>query len=71
MSKQSNTKKVKEHLLKYSHITSWEAIGLYRETRLASIIHRLKNDYSMNILTVMKKNPKNGKRYAKYYLQSI
>jgi hypothetical protein len=38
----SKTQKVKEHLIKHKSITSWEAIKLYKATRLSSIIFNLK-----------------------------
>jgi len=39
----SKTQKVKEHLIKHKSITSWEAIKLYKATRLSSIIYTLRN----------------------------
>ena len=38
----SKTEKVKQHLIKRGHITSWEAIINYRATRLSAIIFELK-----------------------------
>ncbi|MCX4025650.1 hypothetical protein H0A36_22145 [Endozoicomonas sp. SM1973] len=32
---------ISEHILKYGHITRNEAIGLYRITRLAAVIHSI------------------------------
>jgi len=43
---------VLQHLQKKGSITSWEAINLYRATRLSSIIYRLR-DRGLNITTTM------------------
>lgn len=42
MSTETKTKKVQEHLEKEGNITSWEAIKLYRATRLSAIIYNLR-----------------------------
>jgi len=39
---ESKTKQVLNHLQKHGTITSWEAINLYRATRLSAIIFILK-----------------------------
>jgi len=52
--------------LKKQPITSWEAITLYRATRLADIIYRLK-EKGYNILTVMVQTEDSV--YARYFLQ--
>ena len=44
---------VKGHLETKGNITSWEAISLYRCTRLSAVIYALKNDYDMPIETEM------------------
>ena len=38
----TKTNQVKEHLLERGSITSWEAIQLYRATRLSAIIFNLR-----------------------------
>jgi hypothetical protein len=53
------------HLKKRKHITSWEAINLYRATRLADIIYKLK-DQGFDIETQM--FYKGNTRFARYYL---
>lgn len=53
------------HLKKHKTITSWEAIRLYRATRLADIVYKLKNQ-GFEIETVMIQG--NKTRFAKYYL---
>ncbi|MBO6272870.1 DNA-binding protein [bacterium] len=61
---------VLEHLKKYGHITSMEAITKYRITRLASVIFRLRK-LGYNIDTI-EKNGKNGYgayTYADYILR--
>lgn len=40
--KETKTTKVLEHLKKYGHITSLEAISLYSATRLSAIIYNLR-----------------------------
>jgi hypothetical protein len=64
----NKTQKVKTHLLKNKVITSWEAIKLYKATRLSAIIHRLRKDgYDISTQTVSKID-ENGHNcnYAKY-----
>ena len=53
------------HLKKHKHITSWEAINLYRATRLADIIYKLKAQ-GFDIETVMIQGE--SARFARYYL---
>lgn len=52
--------------LKKRPITSWEAITLYKATRLADIIFRLRCQ-GHNIVTVMVDN--NGTSFARYFLR--
>ena len=54
------------HLLTHGHITSWEAITLYKATRLADIVFKLKNQ-GFEIYTLMVE----GKdvRFARYFLR--
>ena len=40
----TKTGKVLTHLQEHGSITSWDAIRLYRATRLSSIIHNLKKE---------------------------
>ena len=65
MSKAPSTKidKVAHHLVTKKKITSWEAIHLYRATRLADIIFNLRTEGWL-INTVMIQN--NKTRYAEY-----
>jgi hypothetical protein len=53
------------HLKKHKHITSWEAINLYKATRLADIVYKLKQQ-GMNIQTIMVEGDKC--RFARYRL---
>jgi hypothetical protein len=53
------------HLKKKRSITAWEAITLYRATRLADIVYKLKNQ-GFDIETVLIES--NGTRFARYYL---
>jgi hypothetical protein len=61
---------IKEHLIKYKTITSWEAITLYKETRLASKIEILRNKRGWKIETI-KFVSEEGTPYAKYFLRSL
>lgn len=57
--------KVMDHLKKHKTITSWEAIGYYRATRLADMIYVLKGrGWKFNTVTVKKDNT----TYARYIL---
>jgi hypothetical protein len=53
------------HLKKKRSITAWEAINLYRATRLADIVYKLKNQ-GFDIETVLIESK--GTRFARYYL---
>lgn len=64
--KATKTDKVLKHLQTYKVITSWDAISLYRATRLSSIIFNLKKR-GYNITTEMKYNK--GVGYAEYRLE--
>ena len=55
---------VLEHLKKRKSITSWEAINLYRITRLASVILDLRETYEI----VSLKETKAGKNWVRYVL---
>lgn len=63
--KKTKTQQVLEHLQQYGKITSWDAIRLYRATRLAAIIHNLRKRY--DIQTIDRKT-KEGTPYAEYHL---
>lgn len=54
------------HLKKHKHITSWEAINLYRATRLADIVYKLKNQ-GFKIQTLMVES--GNTRFARYFLK--
>lgn len=53
-----------KHLKKCKSITSWEAINLYRITRLASVILDLRETYEI----VSLKETKAGKNWVRYVL---
>lgn len=64
--KQTKFEKVRSHLVQTGSITSWEAIQLYRVTRLAAIIHLLKkHPHNMDITSERKKSA-DGTPYALY-----
>ena len=67
----NKTKAVMLHLIEEGSITSWEAIQLYRATRLSGIIYNLR-DKGMNIETIMmREKTEDGYSmpYAKYILK--
>lgn len=67
----TKTKHVLNHLITYGHITSWEAIELYRATRLSAIIFALRAA-GLSIRTDMIMGEDiNGDsmRYGKYVLE--
>ena len=63
----SQLNEIKQHLLWYDTITSWEAIEKYRITRLSAIIHTLRHEGGMNI-TSTDKRKENGKNWVEYKL---
>ena len=54
------------HLKKHKYITSWEAINLYKATRLADIVYKLKQQGN-DIQTIMVDN--GSVRFARYRLK--
>ena len=70
MSKAPTTKidQVANHLVRHKTITSWKAIELYRATRLADIIFKLKCQ-GWDITSTLRFEP-DGTRYAVYRLIS-
>lgn len=59
--------KIKEHLLKYGKITTWEAFTKYHITRLSQYIMILRNDEGYEI--DMEWTSNNNKRYGIYTLK--
>ena len=70
MSKAPTTKidQVANHLIRKKSITSWDAIQLYRATRLADIVFKLKCQ-GWDISSTLRFEP-DGTRYAVYRLVS-
>jgi len=68
--RQSNTKtdKVLEHLKNHGQITSWEAIQMFKATRLSAIIFNLR--LQGNNITSEKMSSDTGENYVKYLLNS-
>ena len=62
---ETKSKAVKEHLLNHGSITSWDAIKLYKATRLSDIIFKLKRK-GMDISTTPETNGK--ARFVRYHL---
>jgi len=63
----SQLNQIKEHLEWYDTITSWEAIQKYRITRLSAIIHTLRHENQMSIVSNNKKKD-NGTNWVEYKL---
>jgi len=63
--KATKTSLIKGHLISKGSITSWEAITLYRATRLSAIIFNLK-DRGMDIRSIREID--NGVSFARYKL---
>lgn len=67
----TKTDMVRNHLIENGKITSWEAIQLYRATRLSAIIFNLRHK-GMNIITrdrAFKDNDGSTSYYAEYVLE--
>lgn len=64
---ESKELRVLAHLKKHRSITSWEAIKLYRATRLSAIIFNLR-ERGYDIRSVMEYNEETGTRFARYVL---
>lgn len=63
----SKTKKVLFHLQNHKSITSWEAIKLYKATRLSAIIYVLRKR-GYEISSIPEYNKKTGCNFARYVL---
>ena len=63
---------VKSHLIKKKHITSWDAILMYKATRLSAIIFNLRKEgYKITTHPISSKDANgNSVTYAKYLLVS-
>lgn len=68
----SKTEAVKKHLLRKKTITSWEAITLFRCTRLASVIFLLrKAGWVIASKDLFKKEDGKTVKYTKYIVMSV
>jgi len=69
---QTKVSQIKKHLLKKKSITSWDAIILYKATRLSAIIFNLrKSGYDIATHNIKSKDDNgNNTSYAKYVLIS-
>ena len=61
-------KKIREHILGGKSITAIEALELCGCFRLAAVIYRIKNDDNLPVKTMMVSDGK--KRFARYYLEA-
>lgn len=67
----TKTQCIRDHLVINGSITSWQAIQMYGETRLSSVIHNLRKD-GWNIESVWKEGKdRNGNncRWTEYVLE--
>ena len=66
----TKTNKIKEHLQNYGNITSWEAIQLYKATRLSAIIFNLRKQGFLITDVWQESINKDGEksRYVRYEL---
>lgn len=64
---ESQTQRVLRHLITKKSITSWEAIKLYRATRLSAIIYNLRKRGYM-IISEPEYNQKTKTQFARYIL---
>ena len=67
MAQESKVKKVLQHLLMYGSITSWDAIKLYKATRLSAIIFELKKNKRCKIKSE-RITDKKGVNWVRYKL---
>ena len=61
----NKSKAVEEYLKKNGSITSWDAIQMFRATRLSAIIFNLRQRYQID--TIMEDGT--DSRYARYYFR--
>jgi len=62
--------RILNHLKKYGHITSWEAIELYGCTRLSEYIRQIRMNYVVESKWVYTRNRYNDKvKYCEYILE--
>lgn len=66
MRENNKSRLVREHLISGKSITSWEAIQLYRATRLSAIIFNLRKD-GLNIVGIPRHN--DGTHWTEYRLE--
>lgn len=66
----TKTNKIKEHLQNYGSITSWEAIQLYKATRLSAVIFNLRKQGFLVTNVWQESINKDGEktRYVRYEL---
>lgn len=71
--KNTKQKQVLEHLQRIGHITSWEAIMLYKATRLSAIIYCLRDKgYDISTETIVDKDVNgNAMQFALYRYKGI
>ncbi len=63
----TKTDRVLKHLQQIGPITTWDAILLYRATRLSGLIYQLR-EQGYNIVGIKKKNKEGRGYHAEYHL---
>jgi len=70
----SQQERILYHLSSGHSITPIEALEMFGCFRLSSVIHRLKKDFDLDIITIIKEKydeEQGVKRYAEYHLRVI
>ncbi len=57
-----------EHIKQYGNISTLEGYEKYKIMRVGSVINLLRKE-GYNIITIIEKNKKTKKKYARYYLK--
>ncbi len=57
-----------EHIKQYGNISTLEGYEKYKIMRVGSVINLLRKE-GYNIITIIEKNNKTKKKYARYYLK--
>lgn len=69
----NKSEKIRKHLKKNGNISTWEAIKLYGETRLSSVIYNLRKEgWTIETLQEQSFNKKGDSvRYGRYILEGV
>lgn len=59
-----------EHIKQYGNISTLEGYEKYKIMRVGSVINLLRKE-GYNIITIIEKNKRTKKRYARYFLKEV